>query len=207
MSQHVIPLNDIREHGDEDCFCHPDLIEDGVYVHHALDGREFLERLDLRCGDIPLFLSQVSRAWFTNSRDADDENIVLAMKWLDRRETLLLNNPLIQDTKGIALSNFIESFFEFDNDAKALETIIDDLQSVRHEFKPIHYFKLAKIFELPVMLLLDKTQDNLIVDKPILTLLAIHAYKNDFISFSKVSELLCLNADETRAAIKDFKDD
>lgn len=49
---HVKPQNDIAEHGDENCICHPKLEpvnqEDGsigwMFLHNSFDGRENLER-------------------------------------------------------------------------------------------------------------------------------------------------------------------
>lgn len=52
---HVTPINDLIEHEDtEDCLCGPTLVPvnraDGshgwLYVHHSLDGREKLDRLE-----------------------------------------------------------------------------------------------------------------------------------------------------------------
>jgi hypothetical protein len=43
---HVYPLDDLREHETEDhtsCWCHPTLNEEGVVVHHSMDGREAYE--------------------------------------------------------------------------------------------------------------------------------------------------------------------
>ena len=41
---HVYPLNDLREHEmSKECWCRPDVDEDGVCVHNALDGREAYE--------------------------------------------------------------------------------------------------------------------------------------------------------------------
>jgi hypothetical protein len=42
---HVYPVNDLREHSVEDCWCHP-TDDEGVMVHNSLDGREFYERGD-----------------------------------------------------------------------------------------------------------------------------------------------------------------
>jgi len=45
--KHVIPLNDSREHAvSGECPCHP-LHVDGIYVHHAWDVREAMERRGL----------------------------------------------------------------------------------------------------------------------------------------------------------------
>lgn len=43
---HVYPVGDLREHElKQDCWCHPDVdLDDGVVVHHALDGREHYEQ-------------------------------------------------------------------------------------------------------------------------------------------------------------------
>jgi hypothetical protein len=47
--QHVLPINDLYEHSEDDCLCGPDIEpvrrEDGSVVgwlitHHSLDGRE-----------------------------------------------------------------------------------------------------------------------------------------------------------------------
>lgn len=40
---HVYPLDDLRDHETEDhtsCWCHPTVDEDGIVVHHSMDGRE-----------------------------------------------------------------------------------------------------------------------------------------------------------------------
>lgn len=37
---HVVPLNDLRDHeAEETCWCRP-TEDEGVWVHHSLDGRE-----------------------------------------------------------------------------------------------------------------------------------------------------------------------
>lgn len=43
---HVIPVGDLREHESRaDCWCKPkqDEIEESVYIHYAMDGREQYE--------------------------------------------------------------------------------------------------------------------------------------------------------------------
>ncbi|EGY53137.1 hypothetical protein [Neisseria shayeganii] len=41
---HVIPLNDYREHDQSrDCWCCPTVNDDGLVIHHAMDGRERYE--------------------------------------------------------------------------------------------------------------------------------------------------------------------
>lgn len=41
---HVVPLNDYREHEcSRNCWCCPSADDDGVVVHHAMDGRERYE--------------------------------------------------------------------------------------------------------------------------------------------------------------------
>ena len=45
MSVHVIPLNDWREHEEnEACWCQP-RFDEGVFVHNAADHREIIEVL------------------------------------------------------------------------------------------------------------------------------------------------------------------
>ena len=40
---HVVPLNDLREHDlNGSCWCKPTL-DDGVWLHHSMDGREAFE--------------------------------------------------------------------------------------------------------------------------------------------------------------------
>lgn len=42
--RHVIPLDDLRPHEEAPtCWCGP-ADDDGVTVHHSIDGREFYER-------------------------------------------------------------------------------------------------------------------------------------------------------------------
>jgi hypothetical protein len=40
---HVYPAHDLREHSLKDCWCNP-TEDEGVLVHHSLDGRELYER-------------------------------------------------------------------------------------------------------------------------------------------------------------------
>ena len=39
---HLLPVGDLRWHGQKDCWCHPtrDEEEPSIYVHHAADRRE-----------------------------------------------------------------------------------------------------------------------------------------------------------------------
>lgn len=40
---HVVPLNDLREHvTNGSCWCRPTL-DEGVWLHHSMDGREAFE--------------------------------------------------------------------------------------------------------------------------------------------------------------------
>jgi len=41
--RHVRPLDDLRPHGDIDCWCHP-YDDGGIWVHSAMDRRELVER-------------------------------------------------------------------------------------------------------------------------------------------------------------------
>lgn len=44
---HVVPLNDLREHTEDDCWCNPTITEEPPYPnivsHHAMDKREEYE--------------------------------------------------------------------------------------------------------------------------------------------------------------------
>jgi hypothetical protein len=42
---HVLPVNDLRQHSVTDCWCHP-ADDDGIVVHNSLDRRELYERGD-----------------------------------------------------------------------------------------------------------------------------------------------------------------
>lgn len=40
---HIVPLNDLRDHQTNgSCWCKPTL-DDGVWLHHSMDGREAFE--------------------------------------------------------------------------------------------------------------------------------------------------------------------
>ena len=40
---HIVPLNDLRDHDTNgSCWCKPTL-DDGVWLHHSMDGREAFE--------------------------------------------------------------------------------------------------------------------------------------------------------------------
>ena len=46
MTQHIYPTNDLREHifSDEgECWCNPDVSEDGLAIHNSMDERETYE--------------------------------------------------------------------------------------------------------------------------------------------------------------------
>lgn len=40
---HVVPVNDLREHRTEGCWCRPRETAEGVIVHNSMDGREKFE--------------------------------------------------------------------------------------------------------------------------------------------------------------------
>ena len=43
---HIVPLNDLRDHETNgSCWCKPTL-DDGVWLHHSMDGREAFETGD-----------------------------------------------------------------------------------------------------------------------------------------------------------------
>ena len=45
VDYNVVPINDLREHiQNNQCWCNPDY-DDGVYVHHSADNRELTEGL------------------------------------------------------------------------------------------------------------------------------------------------------------------
>lgn len=43
FQNHVIPVNDLREHCLTDCWCRPG-DDEGIVVHNSMDGRERFER-------------------------------------------------------------------------------------------------------------------------------------------------------------------
>jgi hypothetical protein len=188
---HVVPLNDIREHEDSgDCWCKPRL-EDGVWIHYSMDGRELLEDLSLQCAEIPLFLAQVAQAYldpyrFTNPKDCSG-NVFRALQWLDKRASLLTFSA---DVMTLALSQFNAKFFDFADEQSAIEDLIQELKALKGNLKPIHFFQLAKIFQIPVMLLLDKSAEHLIVGRAELELLTTFAVYKDFITHLKGCEIL-----------------
>lgn len=40
---HVVPIDDLREHESDGCWCRPEDDEDGFTVHNSMDGREAFE--------------------------------------------------------------------------------------------------------------------------------------------------------------------
>lgn len=115
---HVIPLNDLKEHDiHKECWCVPTL-DDEVWIYTSLDGREFLDQMDLQCGEIPSFLAQVSQ-YFLLSDYIElphnvTKNILLALQWLNKRAAILKQNPLLKDAKAIALYSFFDAFISFE---------------------------------------------------------------------------------------------
>jgi hypothetical protein len=156
-----------------------------------MDGRELLEDLSLQCAEIPLFLAQVAQAYldpyrFTNPKDCSG-NVYKALQWLDKRASLL---SFSEDVMTLALSQFNAKFFDFADEQSAIEDLIQKLKSLKENVKPIHFFQLAKIFQIPVMLLLDKSAEHLIVGRDELELLTTFAVYKEFISYSKGCEIL-----------------
>jgi len=47
MRNHVLPVDDLREHCMKNCWCRP-TEDEGVVVHNSVDGREFYERGERR---------------------------------------------------------------------------------------------------------------------------------------------------------------
>ena len=46
---HIIPLDDLREHAGADCWCRPEVLDDGTIIkHNSMDRREYYERGELR---------------------------------------------------------------------------------------------------------------------------------------------------------------
>jgi hypothetical protein len=43
FNDHVYPLEDLKGHDDENCWCKPVVNEDGLIVHNSMDKREFYE--------------------------------------------------------------------------------------------------------------------------------------------------------------------
>ena len=42
VNTHVVPMDDLRDHDAENCWCFP-AVEDDVIVHNSADGRESFE--------------------------------------------------------------------------------------------------------------------------------------------------------------------
>lgn len=43
LGVHCVPVDDLREHMEEDCPCQPVQNEDGLWEHNSFDGREAFE--------------------------------------------------------------------------------------------------------------------------------------------------------------------
>jgi hypothetical protein len=124
---HVIPINDLREHEENDdgyCWCNPRIEQEGnglVIVHDPLDGRVFLEKLNVQRGELASFLAKVSQAYldpwrFSIPKDCD-QNVFIALQWLDKRADVLKANPLIADVLLIALTQFLDCWLFIDGEA------------------------------------------------------------------------------------------
>lgn len=45
--RHVVPINDLKEHEPEDCWCCPRIDDEGdadIVVHNSMDRREFVDK-------------------------------------------------------------------------------------------------------------------------------------------------------------------
>ncbi len=114
---HVLPLNDLRDHDeniDGTCWCDPRVgqEENGrVIVHNSADGREYLESLDLRVGDIPNHLALVAKHWITVD-DSNDDNVHKAIAWLKKRHSHLLPIVGVDSAFVTALTSYFDSFLK-----------------------------------------------------------------------------------------------
>jgi len=79
-----------------------------------------------------------------------------------------------------------------------VEDLMTELKALKKNLKPVHFFQLAKIFRIPVMLLLDRSTEHLIVDKAELELLTTYAVHKEFISHSKGCEILSIDTQAFR---------
>lgn len=43
LGVHCVPIDDLREHMDEDCPCRPTQDDPGFWIHNSFDGREAFE--------------------------------------------------------------------------------------------------------------------------------------------------------------------
>ena len=111
---HVLPINDLREHDENKdgiCWCNPTIKKEDnerTITHNSADGREYLESLDLKIGDIPNHLGLVAKYWLLHS-NTDDLNVAIALKWLEKRN-LSLKLLGIDDAEIAALVNYFDSF-------------------------------------------------------------------------------------------------
>lgn len=46
--RHVVPVDDLREHDPEGCWCKPTVDAWGIVIHNALDRREMYERGEIQ---------------------------------------------------------------------------------------------------------------------------------------------------------------
>jgi len=118
---HVTPLNDLREHFDDmHCWCLPSvLVENGtkIFVHNSADGREILEDLNLKTGELSNHLASVANLWFTTlDKDNHDsiastqDNDAIALRWLTKRFDYLKPTIGAIESRAIAFANYCGYF-------------------------------------------------------------------------------------------------
>ena len=114
---HILPVNDLRDHDENSdivCWCNPSVETKGnqlLITHNSADGREYLESLCIRVGDIPNHLALVACHWLSCS-DTEDMNVAIALKWLQKRHRYLTPTLGADESLPVSLVNYFDSFLK-----------------------------------------------------------------------------------------------
>ncbi|MFN8994848.1 MAG: hypothetical protein ACK5X3_14470 [Pseudomonadota bacterium] len=82
-----------------------------------------------------------------------------------------------------------------------LDEAIAIIRSNKDNLQARHLLSLARILEVPPILVLDKSTETANITKRDLEMLAVHAYSKDFIGASKVAELLHISVLDARSLL------
>ena len=120
---HILPINDLRDHDEKDdgsCWCTPSIAQKDrgrIITHNSADGREILEKLNLRPTEIPFHLSSVAESWLFKA-PYSEQNTSLANEWIQKRCDLLKRSLTIDDASKTALVSYFQAllFKDFGED-------------------------------------------------------------------------------------------
>ncbi len=115
-----------------------------------------------------------------------------------------LDHPLVN---WVCFQELIQDYFELKllqnkgNDQNLIDFAINFIAKHKDNLLARNLLSLAKILSIPPVLILDKETKTAVITQYDLEMLALYAYKQDFISASKAAELLGKTVYDIRASL------